>query len=785
MRELFFQGGVLHRRGLPGYGEDMKRLRICASGQVQGVGFRPFVYRQATNLDLCGQVGNTAEGVVIEIQGKVEALAEFMRRLREEPPPLARITDLDVEDVDSISGTTGFAIVESAGGSGHAVLISPDVGLCDDCLRELYDPADRRYLYPFINCTNCGPRYTITHSIPYDRERTSMACFPLCAACAAEYADPANRRFHAEPVACPVCGPQVWLTDGAGDERASQADAVRQCARLLADGQIVALRGLGGFHLACDASNETAVARLRERKQRPHKALAVMVADMDDIGALADVDAAEAALLQSPARPIVLLSRKPGVLPENIAPDTDRVGLVLAYTPLHHVLLHQCGELGVRALVMTSGNPSGEPLCLGNREALARLGEHADAFLLHNRDILIRADDSVVRVMANMATDIKQSTQCIRRARGYTPSPLPLPRARGGVVLATGADMKAAPALSRGANAFVSQYVGDLENPAVTAFYESTVAHLSKLLDVQPAAVVADLHPRYFSGRFAESYAAEHGVPLYRVQHHEAHAHAVLGEHGHEGPALGLLLDGTGYGPDKTIWGGELLLLWPGEAAVRVGRLAPFPLSGGDKAVREPWRVAVGLAVSQGMPVPERLGYPQAPHIAEAVRAGVVPLTSSCGRLFDAVSAALGLCPVISYEGQAAMRLEAAQDCTTLSFDSAEAAPVHESALLELDCGHLFRQALNGDPVPVAARRFHLGLVAGLARMVRIAAERCGIRTVALGGGVLQNGTVAQELPPALRALGLTPLLPRLLPPGDGAISYGQLVWLRRQNSHL
>lgn len=779
-----------------GYAVHMKRMSIRVSGRVQGVGFRPFVYRLAIELNLCGQVCNDSSGVLIEVQGGAATLDAFVRRLRQEAPRLARITDISTCPLPLLSPApqtpeSRFVIVASpTSDNGHSVLISPDTAICDDCLAELFDPADRRHLYPFINCTNCGPRYTITRSIPYDRATTSMACFPLCPNCAKEYADPADRRFHAEPVACAVCGPQVWLTEAQGVTLAKGPQAVIQTAVSLAAGHIAAVRGLGGFHLACNARDEQAIALLRRRKHRPHKALAVMVANLSVARSLAYINEHEAALMQSEARPIVLVQRKAGVLPDAIAPDVDTVGLMLAYTPLHHVLLHEFSqvtssasgsEAAQNALVMTSGNPAGEPLCLGNREALQRLSAYADCFLLHNRDILIRADDSVARVLNGR-------TQFLRRGRGYTPGGLPLPGGGPEMLredaMAFGADMKSTLCLRRGDDAFVSQHLGDMESPGAQAFAESTADHLAALLETTPRVVLADLHPGYHSSRLAREYAEKHGLPLHSIQHHEAHLYAVLGENANNGPALGLLLDGTGFGPDKTIWGGELLLATPGLAVRRMGRLSPFPLPGGERAIVEPWRIAAGLCVLHDLPLPDAfINFAVWPNIAESVRADVYPLTSSCGRLFDAVAAALELLEpegVISYEGQAAIRLESAQTAEPVAFEPAPVAIHYDDAgqaLLELCSATLFREALlSPDPVPVRARRFHLALIHGLARMATLAAETTGVRTVALGGGVLQNRTVALELPRALENLGLTPLIPKELPPGDGAISYGQLI---------
>jgi len=770
----------------------MKRSRITITGQVQGVGFRPFVYREAHARNLSGYVGNHAGGVEIEAQGDEAALASFVLALQNNLPALARITSLRETPLPVIPHEKDFFIQASPAGGATAVLVSPDVATCDDCLRELFDPNDRRYLYPFINCTNCGPRFTLTRSVPYDRAVTSMACFPLCPDCAREYKDPADRRFHAQPDACPACGPRLWLAKPGGDTL-PPADCgqnyvphLRGAARALVSGAILAMKSLGGFHLVCDARNEEVVAELRRRKQRPHKALAVMVADVPAARSVARLTEADIALLTSRARPIVLAAKSAepdGKLPACLAPDVPDIGIMLPYTPLHHVLFAFVREESLRkgdsrppVLVMTSGNRQGEPICLGNREALSHLGGIADLFLLHDRDILVRADDSVLRALPD-------GPQFIRRARGYTPSPLPLPPEDSrSSVLAMGADLKNTCTLTRGADAFVSQYIGDLSNPSVENFAEEAEKHLEHLLGVdngQIRAVVCDAHPDYLSVRLAEQAAEQRRIPLFRLQHHAAHLFAVLAEHHQTGPALGLILDGTGYGTDGAIWGGELLFA-EGGSWKRLGRLSPFPLPGGEAAIREPWRIACGFLTRHNYPRPALPGVDPALYeaVAETVRAGFGIPTSSCGRLFDAASALLGLCERISYEGQAAIRLESAQD------DSA-GAPLPcvrqtSAGLFELDSDSLLLDLAEGirRGVPAAelARRFHLGLVAGLAELVRQAAPP-DVRTIALGGGVFLNRTMAVMLTKALTAQGFVVLRNVSLPPGDGAISYGQTAW--------
>lgn len=808
-----------------------KRTALLAAGQVQGVGFRPFIYRLAVEGGLSGSVGNTSDGVRIEVQGPPEQVDAFAVRLRRELPPLARLTRLEVTELPPVDGETEFVIVASHGHAGHSVLVSPDVGICEDCLRDMHTPGNPRFGYAFTNCTNCGPRYTITRSIPYDRATTSMACFPFCPRCEAEYRDPLDRRFHAQPVACPQCGPHLWLVNNPllppggtlppdsapagwpGPEtlpsEASMRDAVARAAALLRDGRLLALKGLGGFQLACDARSARSVALLRLRKRRPHKPLALMVPDLVTARELCDLAPEHEALLLCPEKPIVLCPARKGCLPPSIAPDTASIGLMLPYTPLHAVLFDELVRLTAAAgepapvLVMTSANASGEPICLGNREALRRLAHLADAWLLHDRDILVRVDDSVAGVRP-LPADGEQPAATpffYRRARGYVPRPVMLPEAWGSdlpCVLGAGGELKATLCLTRGNEAFVSQHVGDLENAPTFGFYEEVARHLQDLLEVRPAAVVCDLHPDFLSTRHATELARREGLPLWHLQHHAAHAASVLTEHGHTGPALALTLDGTGLGTDKSIWGGELLFMeldaprWQ-----RLGRLAPFRLPGGEAAIREPWRIALGLALQTGM-APEVLTgiwtaggesgddvrrAPQAmavTAVSEMWRRGLnCPSPSSAGRLFDAVSAALGLCTHITYEGQAAIRLEAHQD---LSATTAAPFSIKErGGLLELDTAafflHLLELRRTGVSVPDLARRFHLGLAEGLADLALSGARRCGVRTVALSGGVFHNRTIALLLPEALARRGLVPLTHHALPPGDGGLSYGQAAW--------
>ncbi len=821
------------------------RSIFIVTGQVQGVGFRPHVYRLALDCGLCGSVRNTERGVRIETQGDALAVDRFALRLRAELPPLARIASLEREDVPyAPSLPAGFAIETSArDGGAKGILVSPDIAMCDKCLADLLSPVDRRYGYAFTNCTDCGPRYSITRSLPYDRPLTSMACFPLCPECRAEYENPLDRRFHAQPDACPACGPELWLDWGrvppearpeVFSEKYAGAHGAwgdKPCGRLavsallwaLGQGLVAAVKGIGGFHLVCDAFNIPAVEELRRRKNRPHKALAIMTASLDAAECLAFIDGPSRAALLSPERPIVVCPRRPGVLPDALAPDGNTIGIMLPYAPLHHLLFHPeilpKNPPAFRALVMTSGNAGGEPISLGNREARARLGDIADLFLFHNRDILVRVDDSVLMSdPSRRSSESREKTagndeappRMLRRARGF----VPLPQALAGdihllSVFAAGADLKHTFCITRGKDAFVSQHGGDLHRAGALGFFEENLHHLERLLESEPAAVVRDLHPDYASSRLAEAYAAVRNIPLFTLQHHVAHVFAVLAEAGYNGPALGITLDGAGYGPEgegrSSVWGGELLLVQPDAGAWRrMGRLRPFFLPGGDVAAREPWRSAASLlrhaeaefdTVFAAGAVP---GFPWQrnpaltalyPMLMEMWERRVnSPLTSSCGRLFDAVAALCGLCDCMSYEGQAALRLEAAQD---FSERGAFSLPLRRAAgwdgeterpLLELDVWAMFAELAEalcaGLDVGRASRRFHRGLVVGLAAWARAAADESGVEVVALGGGVMNNAALARELPAALKALGLKPLLPRVFPAGDGAIALGQAAWL-------
>lgn len=896
-----------------------QRLQMLVGGQVQGVGFRPFVYRCAVAHGLTGHVENTAAGVEIQVQGPAEAIQAFQHDFQHQLPPLARLTSCIEQPLPPVAQEAAFSIHHSgAGGGGHTVLVSPDVALCPDCLADILSPRNRRHAYPFTNCTNCGPRYSITHTIPYDRATTSMACFPQCPACEAEYANPLDRRFHAQPNACPVCGPHVWVVDGKSAQQGQESpwattqdssaigqdpaapsfpsalsssgmpQALTLIAQALHAGRIAAIKGLGGFQLACNALDPAAIALLRSRKHRPHKALALMVPDLATARLLAECSPEQEAQLSSAEAPIVICRQRTQctALPASIAPDGHNIGLMLPYTPLHHLLLQAYAALaGTQpvALIMTSGNAGGEPICLGNREALDRLQGMADIFLLHNRDILVRVDDSVLAYGEGNAVPIMY-----RRARGYVPRPIALGTA-GPCIMGMGAELKATLCLTRGDAAFVSQHIGDVHNVETFGFYQEVARHLEILLEVRPEALVCDLHPDYMTSHYAQNLQQERGTALFCLQHHAAHGWSVLTEHGHCGPALVWALDGTGLGSSSgeehpvigtglgastieehpvigagrstvsslaknstigaaphsiesdpalggpwhapshsthspALWGGELLYIDTHKVCQRrVGRLVPFPLPGGDAAAREPWRVAQSLLTLLDLPwiwpAPHN---EHAPFISAMVRKGVqCPPCSSMGRLFDAVSALLGLCLVTTYEGQAALRLQEAQNgapddlcpytvpiiapsavptsdmggstgshalSATDTYDpygadSDKADPRAHPSLWQWDSHSLFASIhadlLGGVPVSHIARKFHLTLAQGLAQMAGQVARYYAVQHVGLTGGVMQNPSLVHLLPKALAEHGLHALLHRDLPPNDGSIALGQAAFGR------
>ncbi|MCL6511086.1 MAG: carbamoyltransferase HypF [Anaerolineae bacterium] len=754
-------------------GSERERRRLVVRGIVQGVGFRPFVHGLATRYNLGGFVGNDSHGVFIEIEGAPDALDAFTRELQVTPPPLALIEAVTCQAM-APAGETTFTIVASAHRAGASTAISPDVCICDDCLRELFDPSDRRYRYPFINCTNCGPRFTIIRDIPYDRPQTTMAAFAMCPHCEAEYHDPANRRFHAQPNACPACGPRVWL-ERTGQPTVWDDPAICAAQDALRAGRIVAVRGIGGFHLACDATNDAALQTLRRRKGRVDKPFALMVRDLDAARALAELSDAEAALLTSKARPIVLLRRRPDApLSELVAPGNAYVGLMLPYSPLHYLLLDGLEQ----PLVMTSGNLTDEPICKDNDEARARLAELADAFLLHNREIYIHCDDSVMRVFEGAPLPI-------RRSRGYAPFPVRLPKAAP-MLLAVGGELKATFCVTRESHAYLSQHIGDMESLQTLQAYERAVDHFIHLFRIRPEAIVCDLHPGYLTTRWAERFAGERNLPLLKAQHHHAHIAACLVEHGYAPDefVIGISFDGTGYGSDGAIWGGEVLIA-NCRTFRRAAHLKYVPLPGGDAGIKRPYRVALAHLWSAGLPWDDDLPCVAACSPVERrilqqqlERAVHCPPTSSMGRLFDAIAALIGVRQTITYEAQAAIELEARCDEAEGGRYPWTIETATDDDGLVLDPAPMLR-AIVGDlragvrPGAIASK-VHNTIAELIVEVSAHLRDRTGLATVALSGGVFQNATLLRRTLIGLRAAGFRALTHQAVPPNDGGLALGQ-----------
>ena len=763
-------------------GSKIERRRIIIQGIVQGVGFRPFVYGQALHRNLVGFVLNDSAGVTIEVEGSPDALDGFQRALREKAPPLARIDSLIIEPVEPCY-ETAFIIAHSQAGSERHALISPDTATCDDCLRELFDPADRRYHYPFINCTNCGPRFTIVKDVPYDRDKTTMRIFPMCPACQAEYEDPLNRRFHAQPNACPTCGPQTHFIT------LSDHNPITTAAQHLAAGSILAIKGLGGYHLACDALNTEAVQRLRQRKHREAKPFALMVPDLETARRLCQVSDAEAVLLQSHRRPIVLLSQRPDcpVAPA-VAPAYNTLGIMLPYTPLHHVLLHafaeqiQPGQPAV--LVMTSGNLSDEPIAYQDEDARQRLASIAEGMLAHNRDIHMRCDDTVTRITAG-------GEQIMRRSRSYVPEPLSLPFDLPAPLLACGGHLKNTFCLGKGQQAFVSHHIGDLENLETLTSFREGIEHFKRLFDIYPKAVAYDLHPEYL----ATKYALDMDIPRkIGVQHHHAHIASVLAEHRIQGPVIGLAADGTGYGTDGAVWGCEIMsadLL----GFERLAHLAYVPLPGGDHAVRQPWRMAaVYLAQAYGdafldldIPFVRQLDRLKWHVLAQMIARGINSLpTSSLGRLFDAVAALIGLRNEVLYEGQAAIELEILAQQQEKGIHEGQSIiypftiSTRDQMPTTLDVAPMLRGIVSdiqqGVPASEIADRFHHSIAELLATVCFGTREQTGLNIIALSGGVFQNRLLLEQLVKRLEGMSFQVYVNRRVPPNDGGISLGQIA---------
>ncbi|MFH0177042.1 carbamoyltransferase HypF [Streptomyces cacaoi] len=773
-------------------GEPPLRRRVTVRGVVQGVGFRPYLYGLATELALAGHVTNTPEGVVAEVEGTASAVARFCDRIAVQAPPLARVESVHHREMPAVGGTA-FTILTSRTGGPARTLVSPDSATCADCLAELADPADRRYRHPFVNCTHCGPRFTIVTGVPYDRAHTTMAGFAMCPDCAREYADPADRRFHAQPVACPSCGPRLRLLVPPSDDLTG-TDPVTEARALLSGGAILAVKGLGGYHLACDATNEEAVARLRRRKARGDKPFAVMARSTADVEHLVRLGPEERDLLEDGVRPVVLLRRRPDPVyaagaprpAEAVAPGSPDLGVMLPYTPLHQLLLGLRGDPdGPRLLVMTSGNMSGEPIVTDDAEALERLAPLADAWLTHDRPIHVPCDDSVVRVCDG-------EPLVIRRSRGYAPLPvtLPLPVRPA---LAVGGDLKNAFCLGAGRRAWLSAHIGDMDDLGTQRAFEGAVAQLESITGVRPGTLVADRHPGYRSARWAERHAAAR--PVVRVQHHHAHVAAAMAEHGLDGtrPVIGVAFDGTGHGDDGAVWGGEFLLA-DYDGFSRFGHLAYVPLPGGDAAVRRPYRMALAHLRAAGIEWSDDLACtaacpPDELRLLERqLELGLhcVP-TSSMGRLFDAVSSLAGVCHRAGYEAQAAVELEGAAlgaptgDQCAYAFDLHAPGPAREEG-----------DAVRADPAAVlaaivadlragiepalVAARFHRAVTGLVHRICVRARERHGLDTVALTGGVFANTLLSSSCAATLHEDGFTVLRHRLVPPGDGGLALGQLM---------
>ena len=751
------------------------RLRVCVRGVVQGVGFRPFVYTCAAALSLTGSVRNDSAGAIVEVEGDASALDDFLRRLVESPPPLAVIESVETQEIPTVGGT-GFAIADTSRSDGGRTLASPDVAMCTECAAEQRDPGNRRHRHAFVNCTNCGPRFTIIASLPYDRAFTTMAGFPMCADCAREYHDPANRRFHAQPVCCPNCGPTLRYQ--ASDGMAGGESALGKARQLLRDGGVLAVKGIGGYHLACDAGNESAVAELRTRKRRGDKPFAVMVVDPATARRIASVDEASERLLSGPQRPIVLMPRLPGApVADSVAPHNPDVGVMLAYTPLHALLFGLPGdEPGPPVLVMTSGNLGGEPICFTDDDALERLSHLADGWLMHDRDILVPCDDSVVRVVDGVELPI-------RRSRGYAPLPVALPVSLP-PTLAVGGDLKNTLAVAEHKYAWLSQHIGDMDDMATLAAFDSAERHLEALTGVSPGIVVADAHPGYRSSAWAERNAG--GRPVRSVQHHHAHIAAVMAEHGMDGAqrVLGFAFDGTGYGPDGAIWGGEVLLA-DYKGYQRLAQLRYVPLAGGDVSVLRPYRMALshlwaaGLAWNDDLPPVQACPADERKVLQHQLETGFgCTPTSSMGRLFDAVSSLAGIRQTVAYEAQAAIELEGLSrecDCGAVTY----AFGIDDSGSpVIIDPGPVVAAVVNdvrtGVPRGVIGARFHRAVADLIVDLART--DDTGGQPIALSGGVFQNALLLRLSRNGLQNIGFQVITHHHVPPNDGGIALGQLL---------
>ncbi len=781
----------------------MECLNISVKGKVQGVGFRPFVYNLARSLGVRGFIANTAEGVYITAEGG--DLSSFLERLRKDSPPLSTIISIDITPAGS-GGYADFSIRGSRENGGFT-LVSPDVSICEDCLRELFDPADRRYLYPFINCTNCGPRYSITKSVPYDRGRTTMDVFGMCRDCRAEYDDPANRRFHAQPNACGRCGPDVELRVGAKVIKAAEKEGpIPAAIRLLKEGRILAIKGLGGFHLACDALNKEAVSELRKRKRRNNKPFAMMAPDIGSVKKFCHVSEKEEALLLTGKRPVLLLRKKEDCgLAAAVCPHNNSAGFMLPYTPLHYLLFHypasSAYDGGNRraahfsALVMTSGNISEEPIVISNEEAIAKLTGIADAFLFHDRGIFMRVDDSVLKVpgsgiaaSADAWGDFEAPAFFIRRARGYAPDPIPLPE-DGPEVLGCGADLKNTFTLIKGRYAITSQHIGDMENFETLCFFEETLKNLQAVYRSEPEAIAYDPHPAYMSSRWA---LRQQGVEKYPVQHHYAHIASVMAEKGIREKVIGVAFDGTGYGDDGNLWGGEFLIA-DIKGFKRAGHLGYIPLPGGEMAVREPWRIALSyLMGAAGADIWDYIGptgflekYGRG-RIDEIMKISSMrdfsPLSSGAGRLFDAVSSLIGVCDRNTFEGEAAMAMES---LVVDGLDDDYPVDIRFKEVTDIDfCPvilGILRDLENQADMGVMATKFHNTVANAILRTVVKLSAAHNIRKVVLGGGVFQNAYLLRRVAHFLRREGLEVYANEIVPSNDAGVSLGQAYILREK----
>lgn len=764
----------------------MQGVKILIQGIVQGVGFRPFVYNLASRLDISGTVSNTSEGVIIHACGNDEGLNLFKAALKNEAPPLSRILSIEESPLYDPPDFDGFSILISSSSAGSSAIIPPDISLCDDCFNELSDPNDRRYQYPFINCTNCGPRFTIVNTIPYDRPKTSMHVFPMCKKCQKEYEDPGNRRFHAQPNACQVCGPSISWHDKDG-KHINCDSIIEEAVSALSQDRVLGIRGLGGFHLVTNAFSFKAIQTLRERKGRPAKPLAIMVPDIATANKFASISKSEHDLLLSPEHPIVLLKKRSDLpFPKNLAPDVHDIGIMLPYTPLHHLLFLQ-NDCPI-ALVMTSGNISGVPICIDNNDAIARLSHFVDNFILHNREIVTRVDDSVAKVISN-------KTHIYRRARGYVPSPIVIPWKLPNII-ACGSGLKSTFCLGREKTAFPSQHIGDLANMESYDFFIESINHLKQVFGVEPEIAACDLHPDYMSSR----YGAELDLPLYKVQHHHAHAVSVMAENSIEEPTLAIILDGTGYGTDGTSWGGEILQAEL-TSFTRLAHLSHLALPGGDAAAKEPWRMALaslystfgknGLMISNFPKTLSCLDENKCKAISSMlINKFNTPATSSCGRLFDAVASLLGVQHISTYEGQSAIELEtrALKYAPSTWKDDLLKFTKHKSSTFnqndhgkwEISSAEFVKVIIDSlgkeKPIGAIALDFHFQLIETFTTLTRQLADQTGINKVVLSGGCLQNSILLEGFTHALTKKGLEPFTAGNVPSNDGGISLGQAI---------